>query len=71
MCRLKKHAYAELSPGENHASQAKSLRPNTRNSAFPRALIKLRFVIKIFVLSIFEWPFYTGFPVFAVLTEQS
>ena len=25
--------------------------------------IKLRFVIKIFVLSIFEWPFYTGFTV--------
>ena len=23
--------------------------------------IKLPFVIKIFVLSIFEWPFYTGF----------
>ena len=40
MCRLKKHAYAELPPGENHASQAKSLRPNTRNSVFPRALFK-------------------------------
>ena len=26
--------------------------------------IKLPFVIKIFVLSIFEWPFYTGFTVF-------
>ena len=26
-------------------------------------LIKLPFVIKIFVLSIFEWPFYTGFTV--------
>ena len=25
--------------------------------------IKLSFVIKIFVLSIFEWPFYTGFTV--------
>ena len=25
--------------------------------------IKLQFVIKIFVLSIFEWPFYTGFTV--------
>ena len=25
--------------------------------------IKLPFVIKIFVLSIFEWPFYTGFTV--------
>ena len=26
--------------------------------------IKIPFVIKIFVLSIFEWPFYTGFTVF-------
>ena len=25
--------------------------------------IKLSFVIKIFILSIFEWPFYTGFTV--------
>ena len=40
MCRLKKHAYAELPPGENHASQAKSLHPNMRNSAFPRALAR-------------------------------
>ena len=28
--------------------------------------IKLPFVIKIFVLSIFEWPFYTGFTVYEV-----
>ena len=27
------------------------------------SFIKLLFVIKIFVLSIFEWPFYTGFTV--------
>ena len=26
-------------------------------------VIKLSFAIKIFVLSIFEWPFYTGFTV--------
>ena len=26
--------------------------------------IKLPFVIKIFVLSVFEWPFYTGFTVY-------
>ena len=31
--------------------------------------IKLPIVIKIFVLSIFEWPFYTGFSV-VFLTEQ-
>ena len=38
MCRLKKHAYAELLPSEKHASQGKNVRTNTRNSAFPRAL---------------------------------
>ena len=27
----------------------------------PSTFIKLPFVIKIFILSIFEWPFYTGF----------
>ena len=30
-------------------------------SAIQTTFIKLRFVIKIFVLSIFEWPIYTGF----------
>ena len=31
------------------------------HSAIPLIFIKLPFVIEIFVLSIFEWPFYTGF----------
>ena len=31
------------------------------HSAILLTFIKLPFVIKIFVLSIFEWPFYTGF----------
>ena len=31
------------------------------HSAILSTFIKLAFVIKIFVLSIFEWPFYTGF----------
>ena len=31
------------------------------HSAILSTFIKLQFVIKIFVLSIFEWPFYTGF----------
>ena len=35
----KKHAYAGLPFSENHASQGKKVRTNTRNSAFPRALI--------------------------------
>ena len=35
------------------------------HSAILSIFIKLPFVIKIFVLSIFEWPFYTGFTVCA------
>ena len=33
------------------------------HSAILSTFIKLPFVIKIFVLPIFEWPFYTGFTV--------
>ena len=33
------------------------------HSAILSTFIELLFVIKIFVLSIFEWPFYTGFTV--------
>ena len=33
------------------------------HSAILSTFIKLPFVIKIFVLSNFEWPFYTGFTV--------
>ena len=38
------------------------------HSAILSTFIKLRFVIKIFVLSIFEWPFYTGFTVWACMS---
>ena len=41
--------------------QAKSI---AEHSAILSTFIKLPTVIKIFVLSIFEWPFYTGFTVF-------
>ena len=34
------------------------------HSAIVSTFIKLPFVIKTFVLSIFEWPFYTGFTVY-------
>ena len=34
------------------------------HSAILSTFIKIPFVIKIFVLSIFEWPFYTSFVVF-------
>ena len=33
------------------------------HSAIPLTFNMLAFVIKMFVLSIFEWPFYTGFTV--------
>ena len=41
------------------------------HSAIFSTLIKLPFVIKIFVLSIFEWPFYTGFTVPVYLSMSS
>ena len=37
------------------------------HSAILSTFNKLPSVIKIFVLSIFEWPFYTGFTVFGLL----
>ena len=37
--------------------------PRGEHSAILSTLIKLQFVIKIFILSIFEWPFYTNFTV--------
>ena len=39
------------------------------HSAILLTFIKLPFVIKILVLSILEWPFYTGFTVLAVYSE--
>ena len=40
------------------------------NSAILSTFIKLPFFIKIIVLSIFEWPFYTGFTVYATSSVQ-
>ena len=37
------------------------------HSAILSTFIKLQVVIKIFVLSIFEWPFYSGFTVVYIL----
>ena len=37
------------------------------HSAIHSNFIKLPFVIKIFVLSVFEWPFYTGLTVFTAI----
>ena len=47
MCRLKKHAYAELPPSKKLASQGKNVRTNMRNSAFPRALMIHKFVVSL------------------------
>ena len=40
---------------------------NAGHFAILSAFIKLPFVIKIFVLSIFEWPLMTGFTLFSWL----
>ena len=40
------------------------------HSAILLTFIKLPFVIKIFVLSIFEWPFYTGFTVQSKMLKE-
>ena len=40
-------------------------------SAILLTFIELPIVIKIFVLSIFEWPFYTGFTVPSLLVASS
>ena len=41
------------------------------HSAILLTFIKLPFVIKVFVMSIFEWPFYTGFTVFCYKIDIS
>ena len=41
------------------------------HSAILSTFIKLPFVIKILVLSIFEWPFYTGFTVHSALVIRA
>ena len=41
------------------------------HSAILLTIIMLPFVIKILVLSIFEWPFYTGFTVFAYMSQHT
>ena len=46
-----------------NAGQKECIMPQREHSAILSTFIKLPFVIKIFVLSIFEWPFFTGFTV--------
>ena len=47
-----------------NAGQKYCRRLQGEHSAILSTFIKLLFVIKIFVLSIFEWPFYTAFTVY-------
>ena len=49
-----------------HLMQVKSIcrMLQGEHSAILSTFIRLAFVIKIFILPIFEWPFYTGFTVF-------
>ena len=41
----------------------------SEHSAIPSTFMKLPFVIKIFVLSIFEWPLKTGFSILNVILQ--
>ena len=52
-----------LNVGQNYCRMLQG-----KHSAIMSTFIKLAFVIKIFVLSIFEWPLKTGFIVFSVST---
>ena len=56
-----------------HLMQVKSIAECSNGSILQyfQPSIKLPFVIKIFILSIFEWPFYTGFTVLYVRSEGS
>ena len=52
--------HVSLNAGQKHCRMLQG-----EHSAILSTFIKLPFVIKIFVLSTFEWPFYTGFTVFS------
>ena len=47
-----------------------SLNAGQKYSAILPTFIQLQFVIKIFVLSIFEWPFYTGLTVHSQYSDR-
>ena len=44
---------------------------HVEHSSILLTFVKLLIAIKIFVLSIFEWPFYTGFTVYSILPNKS
>ena len=51
-------------------SIAECSKGDREHSAILLTFIKLPFGIKIFVLSIFEWPFYTGLTVMCTMSSQ-
>ena len=53
-----------------HAGQKYCRMLQQEYSTIHLTFIKLPFVIKIFVLSIFEWPFYTSFTVFKCIVDN-
>ena len=53
-CPIKDHL--SLNAGQKYCRMLQG-----EHSVILSTFIKLPFVIKIFVFSIFEWPFYTGF----------
>ena len=57
-----KRKHKSVSKTDYRLMQVKSI-AECSNSAIFTTFIKLPFVIKIFVLSIFEWPLKTGFTV--------
>ena len=50
--------------------QVKSIAECSKDSAILSTFIKLPFVIKIFILSSFEWPLKTGFTVYQYVTPS-
>ena len=55
----------------NRLMQIKSIAECSKgHSAILKTFIQLPFDIKIFVLSIFEWPFYTGFTGYELLISS-
>ena len=50
--------------------QVKCISKVLQNAAILLTFIKLPFVIEIFVLSFFEWPFYTGLTVLRIVYNR-
>ena len=44
--------------------------PQMEHSTILLTFIKLSFVIKIFILSIFEWPSYSGFTLIIIMDKE-